>query len=149
MLPLQYAVQTKPATFRFVPDYLKCEYRKTLVGLLLEQYPKSAMVADGKGRLPLHYALEKSYLDENDLLTLVKLYPESLHFQDPVSRLYPCMLVAAQSNQRLQMITTPSPLSNWVDPLWTTDVALTQINSMTDNDSLGESEPKWETENFG
>jgi ankyrin repeat protein len=100
MLPLHHAVQQRPVSYRFVPEYLKPQSRKTLVGLLLEEYPESAMVVDSNGRLPLHYALESGYLKESDLLTLVKLHPDSLRVQDPLSGLYPFMLVASQSTRQ-------------------------------------------------
>ncbi|KAG7344041.1 ankyrin repeat domain protein [Nitzschia inconspicua] len=93
-LPLHYAVQSVPVNYKCVPDYLQPSYHWSLVSLLLDKYPDSVAVKDNCGRLPLHYALENGCMRENDLMRLVDLYPASLKEQDPVSGLYPFMLVA-------------------------------------------------------
>jgi Ankyrin repeat len=93
-LPLHYAVQSAPVNYKCVPDYLKQSYYRSLVSILLEKYPDAAAVKDNFGRLPLHYALENGCMQECDLMNLVDLYPASLKVQDPVSGLYPFMLVA-------------------------------------------------------
>jgi ankyrin repeat protein len=152
MLPLHHAVQQRPATYRFVPDYLKPQYRKTLVRLLLEEYPESAMATDGKGRLPLHYALESGCVNERDLLKLVELHPESLRVQDPVSGLYPFMLVASQTNQRIEQTTTSYSIPSYVrafgsgaipGPLKDTATAMERSDVL-----LSESEDGWKEENI-
>jgi len=96
MLPIHHAVQTLPVTYRFVPSFLKRKHQRSIVGLLLEENPSGARVADDQGRLPLHYALHSGCLAEKDLLALVKLYPESLRMKDPQTGLLPFMLVAAE-----------------------------------------------------
>ena len=103
-LPLHIAVQVRPATYQFVPDFVPKSVRKTLIQHLLEDYPEAVYVQDNTGRLPIHYALHSGVCIEDDLLSLLRLYPDSLRVQDPVTHLFPFMLVAAkhQKQQRDQ-----------------------------------------------
>jgi hypothetical protein len=111
MLPIHHAVQSAPVNYNFVPDYLGTEHRTSLVEILLKQYPQSVRILDNHGRLPLHYALESGLMNESDLLRMVELYPDSLRIQDPVSGLYPFMLVASRA-KRQTAITTADPVPN-------------------------------------
>lgn len=94
MLPIHYAVQTPPVSYRFVPSFLTSQCKKSVVEILLEENPDSVKIADHKGRLPLHYALDAGCVSERDLLTLLQLYPESLRIEDPKNGLLPFMLVS-------------------------------------------------------
>eukprot|EP00536_Pseudo-nitzschia_multiseries_P014470 jgi/Psemu1/311026/fgenesh1_kg.710_\ len=105
MLPIHHAVQTPPATYRFVPSLLKPKHQRSLVDLLLAENPCGARVADSKGRLPVHHALHSGCVSEKDLLTMIKLHPESLRKEDPETGLLPFMLVAA-SPRRLVTVTS-------------------------------------------
>jgi hypothetical protein len=106
-LPLHHAVQSLAVQYKCVPDYLCERYRRSLVHLLLERYPEGACVKDNHGRLPLHYALENGCLYEQDLIRLVHLYPDAMRAQDPVSSLYPFMLVAPPSHARQHCTDAP------------------------------------------
>jgi hypothetical protein len=103
MLPIHYAVQNPPVTYKFVPSLMKSNDEKSLVDMLLGDYPSSVRVTCDQGRLPLHYALDSGCLNENDILSLVKLYPDSLRIHDPLTGLFPFMLVAA--NRRKTVMT--------------------------------------------
>lgn len=94
MLPIHHAVQNPPVTYKFVPSSIKKDRHKSLVGILLEQNPTGVRIADKKGRIPLHYALDSGCVLERDILTLVGLYPDSLRVEDPVTGLLPFMLVS-------------------------------------------------------
>lgn len=94
MLPIHHAVQSPPVTYRFVPSTLKSQHKKSLVETLLEENPGGVRIADSKGRLPLHYALDKGCISEKDLMTLIQLYPDSLRIEDPETGLLPFMLVS-------------------------------------------------------
>jgi hypothetical protein len=94
MLPIHHAVQNPPVTFKFVPSSLKSCRQKSLVEILLEENPAGVRVADVKGRLPLHYALDSGCISGKDILELVRLYPSSLRIEDPKTGLYPFMLVS-------------------------------------------------------
>ncbi len=94
MLPIHHAVQTPPVTCRFVPAFLKSKCKKSIVKMLLEEYPESVKIADHSGRLPLHYALESGCVSKRDLMSLIQLYPDSLRIEDPKKRLLPFMLVS-------------------------------------------------------
>lgn len=98
MLPLHHAVQNPVANERFVPPYFDCKLQ-SVVEILLDEYPESVTVADNYGRIPLHYALQNGRLEEDLLLAMIRLYPESLRLQDPVSGLYPFMLVASKTDE--------------------------------------------------
>lgn len=93
-LPLHYAVRSAPANYKCVPEYLHSSHHQTLVSMLLDIYPEGLAAKDDLGRLPLHYALENGCMQEFDLMRMVQMYPPSLKVQDPVSGLYPFMLVA-------------------------------------------------------
>lgn len=93
-LPLHHAVKNAPAHYRYVPDYLKQKCQRSLVSLLLDKFPDAVQIKDSAGRLPLHYALENGCMQETDLMRLVELYPAGLKMEDPVSGLYPFMLVS-------------------------------------------------------
>jgi hypothetical protein len=95
-LPLHLAVQHRPTTFKFIPSYVPRSSRKTLIRHLIEEYPGGVFVRDNTGRLPLHYALLYGYLAEDDLLDLLRLYPDSLRIEDPITHLLPFMLVATK-----------------------------------------------------
>lgn len=110
MLPIHHAVQMPPVTHRFVPphfDRAGAERLKSVVELLLDEYPESVTVEDHQGRLPLHYALESGRIDETSLFKMIRLYPESLRLPDPVSGLYPFMLVAAETARTLSIASSP------------------------------------------
>lgn len=65
---------------------------------LIRAYPEAAKVVDCKtGRLPLHavLALPSSKLIPDAVTLLAKAYPESLQMRDPVSKLLPWQLAAA------------------------------------------------------
>lgn len=94
MLPIHHVVQTPPVTYRFVPAFLESQCKKSLVEMLLEEYPESVKIADHNGRLPLHYALESGCVSERDLMLLIQLYPDSLRIEDPKNGLLPFMLVS-------------------------------------------------------
>mmetsp|Transcript_54167 Transcript_54167/g.131446 ORF Transcript_54167/g.131446 Transcript_54167/m.131446 type:complete len:625 (+) Transcript_54167:171-2045(+) len=98
-LPLHVAVQVRPSTYHFVPDFVPESARKSLIQHLLEEYPEAVYVLDNTGRLPIHYALHSGVCIEDDLLSLLRLYPDSLRIQDPVTHLLPFMLVAANHQQ--------------------------------------------------
>lgn len=100
MLPIHHAVQFLAADERFVPQYLKGKL-KSVVEILLDEYPESVMVTDIFYRLPLHYALESGRLEQRILLKMIQLYPDSIRVQDPVSGLFPFML--ASSSSRLEV----------------------------------------------
>ena len=95
MLPIHHAVQTLPVSYLFVPSFLTSQCKKSLVEILLEENPDSVKIADHKGRLPLHYALDAGCVSERDLVTLIQLNPESLRIEDPKNGLLPFMLVSA------------------------------------------------------
>ena len=97
-LPIHYAVQMPTVNDRFVPPYFdRSGGLQSIVEILLEEYPESVTVEDNQGRLPLHYAVECGFVDERSIHTMIRLYPESLRIQDPITGLYPFMLVAAES----------------------------------------------------
>lgn len=97
MLPIHHAVQNPPVTYKFVPSSIKMNRHKSLVEILLEQNPSGVKIADNYGRLPLHYALDIGCLSGKDVLKLIKLHPNSLRVEDPVTGLLPFML--ASKNQ--------------------------------------------------
>ncbi|VEU43432.1 unnamed protein product [Pseudo-nitzschia multistriata] len=99
MLPIHYAVQSPPVSYKFVPSYLQATDHKSLVQILLEENPNGVKVADDQGRLPLHYALDSGRLLEKDVLALVRLYPDSLRIRDPKTGLLPFMLVATNTSR--------------------------------------------------
>jgi len=94
MLPIHYAVQNPPVTYKFVPSSIETIRHKSLVEILLEQNPGGVKIADKQGRLPLHHALDSGCLSGRDVLKLVELYPDSLRVQDPMTGLLPFMLVS-------------------------------------------------------
>jgi hypothetical protein len=94
MLPIHYAVQNPPVSYKFVPSSLKSHHQKSVVEILLGENPDGVRVADDKGRLPLHYALDSGCLSERDLLVLIRLYPDSLRIKDPRTGLHPFMLAS-------------------------------------------------------
>jgi len=99
MLPLHHAVQRPVATNRFVPPYFDDDGPASMVEILLEEYPASVYARDHKGRIPLHYALEAGTVSERVIMTMIAMYPDSVRLQDPVSGLYPFMLVAVGVEQ--------------------------------------------------
>lgn len=94
MLPIHHAVKSPPVTYKLIPSYMELHHQKSLVEILLEENPDGASIADERGRLPLHYALESGFLSERDIFTLIRLYPDSLGIKDPMTGLLPFMLVA-------------------------------------------------------
>jgi hypothetical protein len=114
MLPIHCAVQNPPVTYRFVPSSMKSNDQKSLVEILLRDYPSSVRVTCDQGRLPLHYALDSGCLNENDILALIKLYPDSLRIQDPLTGLFTFMLVAA-NRRKAVMAARPEFLPKLVE----------------------------------
>jgi ankyrin repeat protein len=100
MLPIHYAVQNPPVTYKFVPSSLKSHHQKSVMEILLEGNPGGVRVADDNGRLPLHYALDSGCLSERDILVLIRLYPDSLRIEDPRTGLLPFMLVVPADPRR-------------------------------------------------
>jgi ankyrin repeat protein len=91
MLPIHRAACAVPVTDRFVPHDIPLT---SVIELLLTSNPNSAAIVDSSGRLPLHYALEHGRVSEPDLLCVLRAYPEALRVLDPISLLYPFMMVA-------------------------------------------------------
>jgi hypothetical protein len=92
---------------------------------LLETNPEAAQTIDNHGRLPLHYVLKGSSVisgefwgslseaeQDNEMAAarnqlvwkLVDAYPHSVEYRDPLSRMYPFMLAAANPNMTLDMV---------------------------------------------
>ena len=112
MLPIHHAARAAEATTAFVPPYVG-QYLPTVFELLLQAHPASATIADNYGRLPLHYALESGHVQERGLLSLLHANPDALRVKDPVSGLYPFMLVAASTAETFQ--TAPQKHPTWID----------------------------------
>ena len=112
MLPIHHAARAAVATTAFVPPYVGQDL-PTVFELLLQAHPASATIADNYGRLPLHYALESGHVQERGLLSLLHANPDALRVKDPVSGLYPFMLVAASTAETFQ----PAPQKHpaWID----------------------------------
>lgn len=99
MLPIHRAVCAVPVTERFVPHDIALT---SVIELLLLSNPNSAAIVDGCGRLPLHHALEHGRISEPDLLHVLRAYPEALRVRDPITLLYPFMMVAALRQTRIE-----------------------------------------------
>jgi hypothetical protein len=98
MTPLHYVALVHHVTDKFVPLNVKIRMRSAL-DLVLDESPLMASVRDRWGRIPLHYALEKSGhdVDVEALFRLVAANPDSFGIKDPVSGLYPFALLAAST----------------------------------------------------
>ena len=101
MLPIHHVVRRAAVTNRFTPPYFGRNGIKSVLELLLEDYPEGASITDSSGRLPLHYALESGQIHGSALLTLVRSFPDALRVQDPASGLFPFMQYAANMNSLL------------------------------------------------
>jgi hypothetical protein len=72
----------------------------SMISYLLNLCPESARVPDRAGRLPLHLFLDDAYYNSReDLVTLLKAYPEALRTPDVQSHMYPFQTAAAATNE--------------------------------------------------
>ena len=105
--------QQTTVTYQFVPAHVLTK-TQSIVDCLLDHFPWMALEQDHRGRLVLHYALEKNltgcrsstgtHMGElrsfyASLYRLVKTNPDSLRMKDPITGLYPFALLAASSRQ--------------------------------------------------
>jgi hypothetical protein len=92
-LPLHYALMSHTVSVRsgYRDNESSSEETKynVWVDMLIESYPKGARVVDGKGRLPLHYALDAASSQKDNVTKLIQLFPDSVERRDPVTGLYP------------------------------------------------------------
>ena len=113
MTPLHHAARAKSVTQQFVPSHVQTK-TQSVVDCLLDSFPCMIFAQDRGGRLPLHYALDKTFGhgDNNNnntsnmqemesyyksLYRFVKTNPDSLRMKDPMTGLYPFALLAASS----------------------------------------------------
>ncbi|KAL7557145.1 hypothetical protein ACA910_002427 [Epithemia clementina (nom. ined.)] len=74
-------------------------HMKSVVDLLLEWSPRSALVTDLEGRLPLTYALLNGLDWQSSVAKLIAAYPRALECLDPQTGLYNFQLAAMCSPQ--------------------------------------------------
>jgi hypothetical protein len=144
MLPIHHAVQSVPVNYNRVPDYLEAQYHKSLVEVLLEAYPEGARVYDSRGRLPIHYALESGYVQEFDLMRLVELHPDSLRVQDPLSGLYPFMLVSSFRNHTRQPC---NAILSFPEPKSCSSVCIDAVDLDNDDQIMKDNHTEWKKDN--
>ena len=106
MSALHQAAQNKPGATRFIPVAV-LEHMNSVVDILVETFPCMALQCNNRGRIALHYALErgigKDGLSAEELYRLVEANPDSLGIRDPVSGLYPFALLAASNCRPAQL----------------------------------------------
>lgn len=101
----------KNVSQKYLPSSLNTVCSMSLISILLKEDPNSVRFRCRNGRVPLHYGLEAS-ISENDIMLLVKLYPCSLRIRDPVTGLFPFMMVAANDNGLLRRSGTYATKTN-------------------------------------
>ena len=145
MLPIHHAARSVAANHRFVTPYLRKNGVKSIVEILLKAFPESATMKDNHGRLALHYALESGILHQKSLLALVRLYPEALRVQDPISGLFPFMIVA--SNTKTFQVPQPIQQPQQQQEPMMVDTDCTMFDEEDDDDD--NKEEGWERDNVG
>jgi len=115
MTPLHHAARVNAVTHHMVPiNVLTKMKQSSVLDLVLHAFPSMACIEDRRGRIPLHYALDKDYPNNNNmnmvdgislddhkecLYRLVQANADSLGLQDPVTGLYPFALLASQKKK--------------------------------------------------
>jgi len=70
-----------------------------LLDILVEAFPESAKKRDRSNRLPLHTLLLNQDLRSfNQVEKLLKSYPEAISMKEPITKLYPFMIVAMRKD---------------------------------------------------
>jgi hypothetical protein len=115
-LALHCAAAAKPFDASYMPPHARNVVPKSVIEILLEANPRSAHVKDNSGRIPLHYAIESGVASAADLFLLWNAYPGGMRVQDPITKLYPFMLLVTRVVSQ-NPIAGPCRISNFLSEL--------------------------------
>jgi len=71
--------------------------KRGTIKALVEVYPRAAHIRNNNGHLPLFLALQNGVMSwEHGIKQLVQAYPDALTEKDPISHMYPFIIIASQ-----------------------------------------------------
>lgn len=114
LFPDLAAVKNDPG---YLPMHLLLENFKTKssaqfdaeFNALMKAYPDAATITDARGRLPIHYvvAFPSTRFNYEHVKLLLDSFPESTSVLDPVTKMYPFMLTAADKGGNIDKFVLP------------------------------------------
>lgn len=115
-LALHCAAAAKPFDNSYMPTHAGNLIPKSVIQILLEANPRAAFIKDNFGRIPLHYAFESGVASSADVVLLLNAYPGGMRVQDPITKLYPFMLLVTRVVNK-NHVDSPRRFSNFFSEL--------------------------------